>query len=40
MDYLEKQLNLNLIRINTINIEEKNINEKLDNKIIHLGSTP
>ena len=33
IDYLEKQLNLNLIRINTINIEEKNINEKLDNKI-------
>ncbi len=33
IDYLEKQLNLNLIKINTINIEEKNINEKLDNKI-------
>ena len=33
IDYLEKQLNLNLIRINTINIEEKNINEKLDKKI-------
>ena len=33
IDYLEKQLNLNLIRINTINIEEKNINEKIDNKI-------
>ena len=33
IDYLEKQLNLNLIRINTINIEEKNINKKLDNKI-------
>ena len=35
IDYLEKQLNLNLIRINTINIEEKNINEKIDNKIAY-----
>lgn len=33
IDYLEKQLNLNMIRINTLNIEEKNNNEKLDNKV-------
>lgn len=33
IDYLEKQLNLNIIRINTLNIEEKNNNEKLDNKV-------
>ncbi|MGN1271040.1 MAG: ATP-binding protein, partial [Clostridia bacterium] len=33
IDYLEKQLNLNIIRINTLNIEEKNNNEKLDNKL-------
>ncbi len=33
INYLEKQLNINMIRINTINIEEKNINEKLDKKI-------
>lgn len=33
IDYLEKQLNLNIIRINTLNIEEKNNNEKSDNKL-------